>query len=134
MPAGAERLPHMHGRTATKGARAEVYARKFLERHGLRYVDRNIRCRFGEIDLVMRSDQLLVFAEVRFRRARNLISAVESIDRNKQRKLAQTASWYLSRSKRWQSCAVRFDVVAIDGRSDGQYALQWIQDAFRPGA
>jgi putative endonuclease len=117
-----------------RGAAAEAEARRFLEQQGLHCVDRNVRCRFGEIDLVMQVAQLLVFVEVRYRRAGNRVSAIESVDSRKQKKLALAASWYLSRHPQLQNCDMRFDVIAIDGRSQEQSALQWIKDAFRPGA
>lgn len=118
----------------SRGQAAEAAACHYLERQGLQCIDRNVRCRFGEIDLVMRAADLLVFVEVRYRRAASPVNAVESIDARKQKKLAMTASWYLARVPRLQNCGVRFDVIAIDGRRPGQSALQWIKDAFRPGA
>lgn len=124
----------MNDSTLTRGAAAERAACRFLEQQGLRCVDRNVRCRFGEIDLVMQADQLLVFVEVRFRRNARQVSALESVDARKQKKLALAAAWYLSRTPAKQHCAVRFDVIAIDGPSCGQSALQWVKDAFRPGA
>ena len=116
------------------GQRAEATARRFLQRQGLRCIDRNVRCRYGEVDLVMLSQDLVVFVEVRCRRAGNPINAVASVDARKQQKLAKTAAWYLSRRPQLQAAAVRFDVIAIDGRSNHETALQWIRDAFRPGA
>lgn len=120
--------------TISRGQAAEAAACRYLEQQGLQCIDRNVRCRFGEIDLVMRTADLLVFVEVRYRRAANPVNAAESIDARKQRKLAMTASWYLARVPQLQDFGVRFDVVAIDGRRPGQSALQWIKDAFRPGA
>ncbi|MGB5345285.1 MAG: YraN family protein [Woeseia sp.] len=119
---------------ADRGAAAEALACRFLEQQGLRCIDRNVHCRFGEIDLVMQAADLLVFVEVRYRRSANPVSAVESVDFRKQKKLSLAAAWYLARTPRVQNCSVRFDVIAIDGRSQAQSALQWIQDAFRPGA
>ncbi|MGB5245813.1 MAG: YraN family protein [Woeseia sp.] len=118
----------------SRGIEAEAAACRYLEERGLKCIDRNVRCRFGEIDLVMQAADLLVFVEVRFRRASNPVNAIDSIDAHKQRKLALTASWYLSRAPRLRNSSVRFDVIAIDGRSRGESALQWITDAFRPGA
>jgi putative endonuclease len=117
-----------------RGRNAEDTALTWLQQRGLRCVDRNVRCRFGEIDLVMRDHGTVVFVEVRFRRAGNKLGAAASIDAHKQHRLALAASWYLARQKSLQKAPVRFDVIAIDGRSTGHSALQWIKDAFRPGA
>ena len=117
-----------------RGKAAEDFALQWLCERGLQNIARNVRCRFGEIDLVMQDGPDLVFVEVRYRRAGNKLDAAASIDSRKQRKLALTAAWYLARRKPQQDRPVRFDVIAIDGRSAGHSALQWIKDAFRPGA
>ncbi|ANO52193.1 YraN family protein [Woeseia oceani] len=117
-----------------RGAEAENYALSWLRRHKLQCLARNIRSRFGEIDLVMEDGRTIVFVEVRYRGANNRLSAAQSVDHRKQHKLTLTASWYLARNPSLQHRPVRFDVVAIDGRSADRSALQWIKDAFRPGA
>lgn len=117
-----------------RGKAAEAIARQYLKTQGLRHVDSNVRCRFGEIDLVMTDDRTLVFVEVRLRKQGNLLTAAESVDSRKQRKLAITALWYIGQHQQFQSSPVRFDVIAIDGQADDRSALQWIRDAFRPGA
>ena len=58
---------------------------------------RNFRCRFGEIDLVMLDADCLVFIEVRYRKSGSFATAAESVDRRKQRKLALTGAFFLSR-------------------------------------
>lgn len=77
--------------------------------------------------------ECLVFVEVRYRRRSGFASAAASVDLRKQRKLALTAASFLSRKRRFADCAVRFDVLAIDERSDGHAEMTWIRDAFRPG-
>lgn len=119
--------------TLARGTAAEDRALAWLEQRGLSPVTRNLRCRFGEIDLVMRDGPALVFVEVRLRRHGNRLSARESIDGRKQRKIATTASWFLGRHPEWRHAPVRFDVVAIDGHAaDDAGPLEWIRDAFRP--
>lgn len=115
------------------GCGAEARALAFLRRQGLVLVGRNLRCRFGEIDLVMVDGDTVVFVEVRYRRSGGLLGAAESIGPAKRRRLAAAAAWYLSRQPRLAARPARFDVVAIDGRSQADSALQWIEDAFRPG-
>lgn len=122
---------HLH-----RGRKAEDEALRWLRRQGLALLDRNVRCRFGEIDLVMNDSGTTVFVEVRWRRPRNRVSARQSVDARKQHKLVLAASWYLGREPALARRPSRFDVVAIDGPgyADGRSTLQWIKDAFRPGA
>jgi len=119
-------------RTQAIGARAEQLALDHLIDYGLRCLQRNFRCRFGEIDLIMLDDDCLVFVEVRFRSSNRFSNAAMSIGPAKQRKIVLTASFFLSGRKRYANSVIRFDVVAIDSTAQGQYTIQWIKDAFRP--
>lgn len=110
--------------TQATGQRAEDAAHALLSASGLAEVCRNYRCRGGEIDLVMRDGDCLVFVEVRFRRDRGFGGALSSIDTRKRQRLILAAEHYLARDGWRGPC--RFDVVAYDG--DG--AETWIRDAF----
>ena len=76
--------------------------------------------------------ECLVFIEVRFRGMSDFASAAASVDRRKQRKLAMTGAFFLSRHERFADYPVRFDVVAINEMARATPELQWIRDAFRP--
>jgi putative endonuclease len=122
--------------TQSVGEYAETRALAHLEARGLDLISRNFRCRIGEIDLVMRDAGCLVFVEVRYRKAGQLgrlASAAESVDRRKQKKLLAAASVFIARHRQFRNFTVRFDVVALDGRSRDKIRLQWLRDAFRPG-
>lgn len=110
-----------------RGQDAERTAREFLERAGLKFIERNYRSRLGEIDLVMQQGADLVFVEVRYRKSRAFGGAVESIDFVKRRRLTAAALQYLQRHP-WSSGA-RFDVVALE--AEGQ--IEWIRNAFDAG-
>lgn len=69
----------------------------------------------------------LVIVEVRFRNANQLVSARQSVDSHKQRKIIKTAAIYLAKNPGYASHPMRFDVVAVEGD-----AVEWIRDAFRP--
>lgn len=84
----------------------------------------NYRCRFGEIDLVMRDGEALVFVEVRMRSREGFGGAAASIDWRKREKLVRAARHYLSRLPQVPAC--RFDAVLIDGEG----RPQWIRSAF----
>lgn len=107
------------------GKFAEGRAETHLKNRGLKLVARNVRGRFGEIDLVMQDGDTLVFVEVRSRSRNDFGSAAESINAAKQRRIMLTAREYLARHADPPPC--RFDVVTLDGN---QAEPEWIRDAF----
>jgi putative endonuclease len=108
-----------------RGREAERQAAEFLEARGLRIVERNWRCRLGEIDLVARDGSMLVFVEVRARASRSFGGAAESIGYTKRRKLLAAANLYLAARRADAAC--RFDAILIE--ADGP--IRWVRDAFR---
>ena len=108
-----------------RGREAERQAAEYLESQGLRIVERNWRCRLGEIDLVAKQGGTLVFVEVRARSSRAFGGAVESIGYAKRRKLVAAANLYLGARRLDAAC--RFDAVLIE--ADGR--IRWVRDAFR---
>ena len=108
-----------------RGGPAEDLAAAFLERQGLRILERNYRCRFGEIDLVARSGELLVFVEVRARTSEAFGGAASSITATKRRRLVAAARHYLATHRADRAC--RFDVVLVRG---AEQQVEWLTDAF----
>ncbi len=113
------------------GRRAEQDACDYLERQGLRLVERNYRCASGEIDLIMRDRDTLVFVEVRYRRSRRFGGGAESVDRRKQGKLSATAAHYLQTHPGAARRPCRFDVIALTGADNGHPHVDWISNAFQ---
>ncbi|ANJ68250.1 YraN family protein [Halothiobacillus diazotrophicus] len=117
--------------TLTRGHEAESRAADHLVQQGLTLVARNIRAGRGEIDLLMEDGPTLVFVEVRARRARALVSPLDSISQNKRSKIIETATRLLQSRGDWQNRPCRFDVVAVhidpERRTD---RIDWIRDAF----
>lgn len=109
-----------------RGDAAERRAEAYLNKRGLLTVARNFSCRWGEIDLVMRDGQTLVFVEVRRRGSSEFGGASGSVTTGKQRKLLRTAGEYLARHAR-ADYPSRFDVIAV---TDDTGTLDWLQDAF----
>ena len=101
-------------------------------RQGLKLLHRNFHGRRGEIDLVMRDGDTLVFVEVRYRRRCTHGRAVETVARHKQLRIIATAQYYMQRHRAWGMQA-RFDLFSLEGRID-KPDVDWIQDAFRPDA
>jgi putative endonuclease len=108
-----------------RGALAEEAATEFLIGRGFRLLDRNYRCRFGEIDLIMSDRGTLVFVEVRYRRNKSFGGAVESITGAKREKLLRAARHYMAARKEFPAC--RFDAVLLNGDTQ---ELEWIENAF----
>lgn len=121
-------------RTTTRaiGLGAERSVEQHLRSNGLRTVDRNFYCRFGEIDLIMLDGEQLVFVEVRFRSARRRVAARFSVDARKRRKIIKTAAMFIASQPQHANRVMRFDIVGVDQNSNGARKLAWIQDAFRP--
>ena len=106
------------------GSDKERLACSFLTESGLRLLKRNYRCRQGEIDLVMREADTLVFVEVRFRSSTRFGTPAETVDVRKQRRLTTAARHYLQHNPNNLAC--RFDVIAISGAD----RIEWIRNAF----
>ena len=107
----------------------EALAERHLCERGLSTLARNFHCRLGEIDLIMRDGETIVFVEVRYRRNNHFGSAIESVTHNKQLKICRTAGIFLSRRPALASLPCRFDVVGISGAPDNT-SLEWICAAF----
>lgn len=106
------------------GVAGEARALAHLRQHGLVLVEQNFLCKVGEIDLIMRERQSIVFVEVRTRADARHGSAADSVTPAKQRRLLLTAQRYLQRYRLPPAC--RFDVVAIDGET-----LTWLKNAIQ---
>lgn len=111
--------PHL-----VRGAQAESLAADFLERHGLAILARNFRTRRGEIDLVARDGDTIVFVEVRLRARSDFGGAAGSVTARKQRRIVSAAQAWLARLRREPPC--RFDAVLLD-RLDPE-AIVWERD------
>ncbi|MDN5752300.1 MAG: YraN family protein [Nitrosospira sp.] len=109
-----------------KGSEAERYAEEFLLHRNLILLHRNYRCRFGEIDLIMREGVTLVFIEVRLRANPFFGGAAASITSSKRRKLLRTARYYLASLKTEPPC--RFDAVLLSACNE--HKIEWIKNAF----
>jgi putative endonuclease len=115
----------------SKGKEGERAAAEYLAGIGIKVVDRNFRCPLGEIDLVAKDGDIIVFVEVRARQADGLCSPEESIAGYKRKRLTRAALWYLKQHGMQNSCA-RFDVIGIRWKGE-EPEINWIVNAFEPG-
>lgn len=118
--------------TRAVGTDAEHQALHYLRQQGLILVSQNFRTRLGEIDLIVRDGNCLVFVEVRYRARNDFSRAGLTVDIHKQRKLVRTAAVFLASRDQFANSVCRFDVVAIDADDHGNTSIEWIQDAFVP--
>ena len=123
------------------GQWAEQTALLFLQSQQYQYVNKNYHSRFGEIDLIVKRDNELVFVEVKARSAGSYAEACEVISYSQQRKIIKTAQFFLQRYPNYYNFDCRFDVICFDfpqklaktvqpDFSKLKYDQQWIKHAF----
>jgi putative endonuclease len=110
------------------GKRGEELAVRHLEAAGYRIVERNYRCLLGEIDVVAKDGECLVFVEVKSRRGSGSGDPQEAVGARKQEKISRIAQYYL-KEKRLGSIRARFDVVAVR-ILPGENRIKVIRNAF----
>jgi putative endonuclease len=98
--------------TRDKGDLAEQIACDHLQESGYRIVERNFHCKLGEIDIIARDGEELVFVEVRSKHSSATIDPVFSVNRSKQKRIAKAAQVYLDRHYQTPPYC-RFDVVIV---------------------
>ena len=111
------------------GKLGEEAAAKYLQEHGYLIIERNWRCRSGEIDIIARKQEQIVFVEVRTRASKSFGTPQESVTPRKQRQVRQTASIYLYQH-RIADAPLRFDLISIQLMDDGTWDIQHLPAAF----
>ena len=107
------------------GDKKEEFVCEWLETQGYRIVERNFRCRSGEIDIVAREGAYLVFIEVKYRKNKQCGGSLYAVPRAKQQKICYAARHYIAKHSIPLNHPMRFDVLAIDGEE-----IMHIQNAF----
>ncbi|MFT4764835.1 MAG: putative endonuclease [Oleispira sp.] len=109
-----------------KGDDKERLAEDYLTAKGFALIERNFLCKSGEIDLIMKDQEYLVFIEVRYRENKEFGGALASITAGKQKKLRRAAEYYLLKNFGNTPPPCRFDVVGIEGQDE----IMWVKNAF----
>lgn len=120
------------GRNNLAGAWGEAQAAEYLRKKRYKLIAAGYRCRFGEIDLIVKNKKYLVFAEVKLRKTANFAKAMEYVDKRKQDRIRTTALIYLSEHP--TELQPRFDVIEIyapDGIDTQQPEIHHMEDAFQ---
>ena len=94
------------------GALGEKRAAAYLKKQGYKILEKNYKCKLGEIDIIARSGDTIAFVEVKTRPASPYLSGMYAVDQRKQEHILRTASYYLSRKK----CPLqpRLDVIEVE--------------------
>ncbi len=111
------------------GCDGEACAVDFLRKRGLRIIEQNFRCRFGEIDIIAWDKKTVCFIEVKTRRSLDYGSGSEAVGKSKQQKIVKTALFYLA-GMRWGERDFRFDVISILLVDIGSPQIEYLQSAF----
>ena len=132
MPTAGASCASSMGRSNLLGAWGEALAAEYLRRKRYELVACGWRCKFGEIDLIVKNKKYLAFVEVKLRKSDRFASAMEYVDRRKQDRIRMTASVYLSQFE--TNLQPRFDVIEIYapyGMDTPEPQIIHMEDAFQ---
>ena len=104
---------------------SSFFTSPYLERNGVRIIEHNYQKKTGEIDLIAQDGEYLVFVEVKYRSDGKQGEPLNAVDYRKQKKIGQTAQWYMTEKKIGVETPCRFDVIGILGEK-----ITWVRDAF----
>lgn len=110
------------------GRRGEDEAVRYLKKNGYRIIERNYRCRHGEVDIVAMDGHTLAFIEVKTRGSDRFGSPAGSVDARKQRHITLASMHYIA-EKSLGEVQARFDVVSVELNGEG-FTTSLIKDAF----
>lgn len=110
------------------GKAGESHVAKLLEKRGYQIVKRNFSCRFGEIDIIARNGQYLVFVEVKTREKDGMTAPFEAITPEKQKRIIRTAGLYLVEHP--TALQPRFDAAAVYTQKGKIVGEEYLENAF----
>lgn len=108
-----------------KGSRYETMAALYLQKQGYRVLEKNYRRKTGEIDLIALDGNCLVFVEVKYRKNNKKGEPKEAVTIQKQKRIWQTAQYYMVEKKLTENYPCRFDVITFLGEE-----MQYLKNAF----
>lgn len=116
--------------TTSSGRKGEYLADIFLREKGFNIIDRNFRCRTGEIDVICRNDSAIRFIEVKYRQTPEFGLPQESVVKRKQERIRKTALLWLKHNHLPVDSEIHFDVLAIRKTVRGKLIYEFFEDAF----
>lgn len=121
--------PHPGPFRFSLGERGEAAACTFLKKSGYEILEKNYKCKIGEIDVIARRQGRTAFIEIKTRTSAQFGSPQEAVDLKKQEKIFKVAAWYL-KEKKLSKTPIAFDVVAILWKEGRAPEIRLITDAF----
>ncbi len=103
----------------------EDLAEEYLRKNGYRILERNFRCKFGEVDIIAMHQDTVVFIEVKYRARTDFGYPTDAVNKQKQMRICNVASFYIHSHKQYADRNCRFDVVSIVGDN-----IELYQNAF----
>ena len=119
----------MNSKNKTLGKTGEDAAATYLTKQGYRICQRNYRVPTGEIDIIAKENDTIVFIEVKTRRSLSCGTPAQSVGYHKQQKIIQTARWFL-RQGQLEGCPCRFDIIEVYVFSEKTLKIQHLKGAF----
>lgn len=116
--------------TRQLGSTWEKKAADYLVQNGCSIIAANYRCRFGEIDIIMRDEDEICFVEVKYRTSEQYGSSVEAVNSRKQQRIRNAAEYYLMTKLHTQNVLCRFDVLGFDMDEQENVNITHIKNAF----
>ena len=110
------------------GLKGEQAAKRFLKKKGYKILQTNFQCRFGELDIIAKDKECLVFCEVKTRSHGMIALPQESVTYAKQQKMIKTARFWLQAHE--MDCPMRFDVLAVTADEKGKLTVEHLENAF----
>lgn len=107
------------------GTQYEQITAEYLKQQGAQILEKNFRCRHGEIDLIIKDGAYLVFVEVKYRSTLKHGDPAEAVTFVKQERIRTAARYYLYQNRYGEDTPCRFDVIRILGDE-----INWIKNAF----
>ena len=104
----------------------------FLKEHGYEILEKNYKCKLGEIDVIARRHGRLTFVEIKTRTSTQFGTPQEAVNLQKQEKIFKVAEWYI-KEKKFSKTPIAFDVVAILWKEGQTPGIRLIADAFEKG-
>ena len=107
------------------GSAYENIAVEYLKKHGYIVIEQNYFCKYGEIDIIAKNENMLVFVEVKYRKNSKAGMGESAVNKSKQKHIVKSAQNYMIEKYKTDELSCRFDVIAINGNM-----LHHIKDAF----